>query len=72
MPRRSSSTRIPRQEWTCTNCGEQLPKYRNNWGLIWDNQNTGMCRTCLITIRDNIGYYSESNPKPPLPRKRKK
>lgn len=72
MPRKSSSSRIPRQEWHCTCCGERLPKYRNNWGLIWENKVTGMCRTCLIKIRDAIGYYTEDNPKPALPRKRKK
>jgi hypothetical protein len=71
MSRRSASSRIPRQDGHCTSCSEVLPKYKNNWGLVWDNGTTGMCKTCLITIRDNIGYYAEGE-KPALPRKRKR
>jgi len=70
MARIPSNRRIPRNPKCCTSCGEELPRYRNHWGLVWDDKMTGMCKTCLITIRDSIGYYSETNPKPPLPRKR--
>jgi hypothetical protein len=61
-----------RVEKRCTCCGEDLPRYRTCWGLVWDDQKTGMCKTCLITIRKSIGYYTEDNPAPPLPRKRKR
>lgn len=70
MARVPSNRRIPRNPKSCTCCAEPLPRYRNHWGLVWDDNMTGMCKTCLITIRDSVGYYSESNPMPVLPRKR--
>lgn len=71
MARKPSKGRIPRAPKHCTMCGEPLPKYRNHWGLVWDDKETGCCKTCLITTRIAIGYYGDEKP-PPLPRKRKR
>jgi len=53
---RKTKQRIPRIQGICTSCGIKLPKSRRYWGLVWDNNNAGICATCLSRIRQEIGY----------------
>lgn len=53
---RKTKQRVPRLKHSCTSCGKVLPKSRREWGLVWDNNVTGICEPCLISIRAEIGY----------------
>ena len=48
---RKKKSRIVRKAFHCTGCGAALPEDKSDWGLVWDSQIHGFCRTCLVRIR---------------------
>lgn len=56
----SKKDRIQRKYKCCTGCGEELPRNRPNWGLVWNDKDHGMCKRCLYEIRKAIGVYKKN------------
>ena len=48
------SGKMPRLKWHCTICAEPLPYHKKDWALVWDDEITGACVSCVESIRERI------------------
>lgn len=51
--------KTPRPYKKCTSCGDDLPRNRPQWGLVWGDNISGMCKGCLRTQRLGTDCYDK-------------